>query len=62
MRTRIDSDRRTRRTEAVGYSEKAIREFLENLRNRENGTGAENPVSSENDGLVEREISLTVAP
>ena len=38
--------------EAVGYSEKTIREFLDSLRNGENGTAAENPVSSENPELT----------
>lgn len=33
--------------EAVGYAEKSVREFLDSLRNRENGTDAETPVSSE---------------
>ena len=43
----------------MGYSEKAVREFLDLLRNGENGTDAENPVSSENPELtndLEREF------
>ncbi len=36
----------------IGYSEKVIREFLDLLRNGENGTVAENPVLSENKGLI----------
>ena len=38
--------------DAVGYSEKAVREFLDLLRNGENGTDAENPVLSENPELA----------
>lgn len=38
--------------DAVGYSEKAVREFLDLLRNGENGTDAENPVLSENHELA----------
>jgi predicted ArsR family transcriptional regulator len=38
--------------EAVGYSEKAVREFLDLLRNGENGTDTENPILSENTGLT----------
>jgi len=38
---------------AIGYSEKVIREFLDLLRNGENGTVAENPVLSENPELTQ---------
>ena len=40
----------------MGYSEKSIREFLDSLRNGENGTDAENTVSSEKDELTDREF------
>ena len=39
--------------DAVGYSEKAVREYLDLLRNRENADDCENPVSSENHALTE---------
>lgn len=32
---------------AIGYSDRAVREFLKNLQNRENGLDYESPVSSE---------------
>ncbi len=38
--------------EAVGYSEKSIREFLDLLRTRGNGTDSDSPVSSKSHTLT----------